>query len=153
MTEEKDKLAPEDLANESMKRTINNAMRAVVERGLKCKNDEYPPIEVLIVSGEHNVTIRKVGFRIHVAAEIWRRMYTYLSSPNSINMSRLLIKAALRKKERRVPKSTTPNAFTGELNSRRPYEQNSANHILTYVAIGQFQYRDLQVYNPLPYLR
>lgn len=44
-----------------------------------------------------------------------------------------------------VPKSTTLNAFTGELNSRRPFEQNSANHILTYVAIGQFQYRDLQI--------
>ncbi|VDO05639.1 unnamed protein product [Rodentolepis nana] len=37
---------------------VYNAMRAVVEKGLKHKDDDYAPIEVLIVKGEHNVTIR-----------------------------------------------------------------------------------------------
>ncbi|VDM21226.1 unnamed protein product [Hydatigera taeniaeformis] len=44
---------------------LKNALRAVVEKGRKSINDEYPAIKVLIVSGEHNVTI-KVGLKFNV---------------------------------------------------------------------------------------
>nr|CDS32319.1 pyruvate dehydrogenase kinase isozyme 2 [Hymenolepis microstoma] len=59
---------------------LKNAMRAVVERGLKRKDDEYPPIEVLIVKGEHNVTIRVSdqggGFPRSLNDQLFKYTYT-----------------------------------------------------------------------------
>ncbi|KAL7060416.1 hypothetical protein AAHC03_09535 [Spirometra sp. Aus1] len=37
---------------------LKNAMRAVVERGRNPEDDEFPPIDVLVVDGKHNVTIK-----------------------------------------------------------------------------------------------
>lgn len=65
-------------------------MRAVVEKGLKSKDDDYPPLEVLVVNGEHNVTIKvcnPISIFISIALLIfdsndWRRGFyrTYLRS-------------------------------------------------------------------------
>ncbi|KAL5108593.1 Pyruvate dehydrogenase acetyl-transferring kinase mitochondrial [Taenia crassiceps] len=59
---------------------LKNALRAVVERGRKSISDEYPAIKVLIVSGEHNVTIKLSdqggGFPRSVNDQLFRYTYT-----------------------------------------------------------------------------
>uniref|UniRef100_A0A5K3G2A2 Protein-serine/threonine kinase n=1 Tax=Mesocestoides corti TaxID=53468 RepID=A0A5K3G2A2_MESCO len=58
---------------------LKNAMRAVVEKGRLVNKDEFPPIQVLVVSGKHNVTIKLSdlggGFPRSLNDQLFR--YTY----------------------------------------------------------------------------